>query len=138
MDRYLGYHRALRLAGVIPRENWLLEDRDKEGHFIPIALPEHLPQAFVCSCDEVAYNLAAALREAGKRVPEDTAVCGYDDFRFATLCQPPLTSYRVNVAQMAETAVGRLAARMRQEPSAPLTVWVTGQIVVRESSVIHP
>ncbi len=134
MDRYLGYQRALRLAGLTPRENWLLEDRDEEGNFIPLKLPEELPQAFLCSCDEVAYHLVETLRKAGKRVPEDVAVCGYDDFRFATLCQPPLTSYRVNVEQMAETAVNRISARLRQEQMEPLTFKVSGQMVVRESS----
>ena len=134
MDRYLGYQRALRLAGVTPREDWLLEDRDEEGRFLPLRLPENLPQAFLCSCDEVAYNLVETLRKAGKRVPEDVAVCGYDDFRFATLCQPPLTSYRVNVEQMAETAVNRISARLRQERTEPLTFKVSGHMVVRESS----
>lgn len=134
MDRYLGYQRALRLAGLTPREDWLLEDRGEDGRFIPLQLPKELPQAFLCSCDEVAYNLVEALRASGKRVPEDVAVCGYDDFRFATLCQPPLTSYRVNVEQMAETAVGRLAARIRQDQDAPLTFKISGQMVVRESS----
>lgn len=134
MDRYLGYQRALRLAGLTPREDWLLEDRDEEGRFIPLRLPEELPRAFLCSCDEVAYNLVESLRQMGKRVPEDVAVCGYDDFRFATLCQPPLTSYRVDVERMAETAVGRLASRLRQEPAEPLTLKVSGRMVVRESS----
>lgn len=134
MDRYLGYQRALRFAGLTPREDWLLEDRDEEGRFIPLKLPEELPQAFLCSCDEVAYNLVETLRQMGKRVPEDVAVCGYDDFRFATLCQPPLTSYRVNVEQMAETAVRRLASRLRLEEAEPLTVKVAGRMVVRESS----
>lgn len=134
MDRYLGYQRALRLAGLTPREDWLLEDRDEEGNFIPLKLPKELPQAFLCSCDEVAYHLVETLRKAGRRVPEDVAVCGYDDFRFATLCQPPLTSYRVNVEQMAETAVNRISARLRQEQTAPLTFKVSGQMVVRESS----
>lgn len=63
MDRYLGYQRALRLAGIVPREDWLLEDRNAEGVFLPVQLPEQMPQAFVCNCDEVAYNLVSALRE---------------------------------------------------------------------------
>ncbi|MCI8811196.1 MAG: LacI family transcriptional regulator [Oscillibacter sp.] len=136
MDRYLGYQRALRLAGLTPREEWLLEDRDEMGRFLPLTLPEELPEAFLCSCDEVAYNLVAVLRQMGKRVPEDVAVCGYDDFHFATLCQPSLTSYRVNVEQMAETAVSRIAARLRQEQAEPLTFKVSGRMVVRESSAV--
>ena len=138
MERYLGYQRALRLAGVVPREDWLLEDRDGDGRFLPLQLPRELPQAFLCSCDEVAYNLVEALRRAGKRVPEDVAVCGYDDFRYATLCQPPLTTYRVDVDLMARTAVSRLAARIRQEEPRTLRYTVPGSLIVRESSGPRP
>ncbi|MBD5150335.1 MAG: LacI family transcriptional regulator [Oscillibacter sp.] len=135
MDRYLGYQKALRLAGVTPREDWLLEDRDGDGRFIPIQLPGTLPEAFLCSCDEVAYNLVTALRQIGKRVPEDVAVCGYDDFRFATLCQPPLTTYRVNVEQMASAVVAWLARKIRQDdPVEPMMWTVPGRLVVREST----
>ena len=134
MERYLGYQRALRMAGIVPREDWLLEDRDGDGAFIPLALPEELPEAFLCSCDEVAYNLVENLRRMGLRVPEDVAVCGYDDFRFATLCQPNLTSYRVNVERMAEVAVNRLAQKIRQEQGDPIACTIPGSLVVREST----
>lgn len=134
MDRYLGYQRALRVAGVVPREDWLLEDRNRDGSFIPLTLPQQMPQAFVCNCDEVAYNLVALLREAGVRVPEEAAVCGYDDFRFATLCQPQLTTYRVDVELMAQTAVNRLSARIRREEGRTMRYTVPGRLVVRDSS----
>ncbi len=134
MDRYLGYQRALRRAGIVPREEWLLEDRDGEGRPIPLSLPEQLPQAFVCNCDEVAYHLVETLKQAGVRVPEEVAVCGYDDYRFATLCQPQLTTYRVDVELMARTAVSRLAAKIRQEESPSIRYTIPGRLVVRESS----
>ena len=134
MDRYLGYQRALREAGIVPREDWLLEDRNRDGSFIPLSLPQQMPQAFVCNCDEVAYNLVALLRESGVRVPEEAAVCGYDDFRFATLCQPQLTTYRVDVELMAQTAVNRLSARIRREEGRTMRYTIPGRLVVRESS----
>ncbi len=135
MDRYLGYQKALRLAGITPREEWLLEDRDEDGAFLPILLPQTLPDAFLCSCDEVAYNLVAALRLAGRQVPQDVAVCGYDDFRFAVLCQPPLTTYRVNVEQMAAAVVAWLSRKVRQEEVPEAMMWtVPGRLVVREST----
>lgn len=136
MDRYLGYQRALRMAGIVPREEWRLEDRDRAGKLTALRLPEKLPRAFVCSCDEVAYNLTAVLQKRGLRVPEDVAVCGYDDYRFATLCQPQLTSYRVDVETMAKAAVNRLAARLRQEEDSVMRYAVPGRIIVRESSAV--
>lgn len=138
MERYLGYQWALRMAGIVPKEEWLLEDRDEEGEFVPLQLPDKLPEAFLCSCDEVAYNLVATLHQAGFRVPEDVAVCGYDDFRFATLCQPALTTYQVGAEQMAAAAVTWMGRKLRREPPPDTTLWtIPGRLVVRESSGGH-
>ncbi len=134
MERYLGYQRALRGAGIVPKEEWLLADRDRDGRFIPIRLPEKLPQAFVCNCDEVAFHLIEELRQKGVRVPEDVAVCGYDDYRFATLSKPALTTYRVDVERMAAAAVGQLLRKLRQEHTEPLSCIVPGHLVIREST----
>lgn len=57
MDRYLGYCRALLQAGIEPRADWRLEDRDADGSWIPLSLPREMPDGFVCNCDEVAFNL---------------------------------------------------------------------------------
>ena len=48
-----------------------------------------------------------ALKERGIRVPEDIAICGFDDVPFARMASPPLTT----VAQPTEE-MGREAARM--------------------------
>ena len=88
----------------------------------------------MCNCDEVAYHLVEALQERGVRVPEDVAVCGYDDYRYATLSRPQLTTYRVDVEQMAETALEWLGQKLRGERVPPMSRTIPGQLVVRESS----
>ena len=93
-----------------------------------------MPEAFVCSCDEVAYNLVETLRRKGVRVPEDVAVAGYDDFRYSTICDPPLTSYRVDVEGMAAAAVDQMRRKMAHKTSIATTVTVPGALVVREST----
>ena len=93
-----------------------------------------MPQAFVCSCDEVAYNLVETLRRAGYRVPQDVAVAGYDDFRYSTICDPPLTSYRVDVDSMAAAAVDQMRRKMARQHSLAPTIMVPGALVVREST----
>ena len=134
MSRYLGYHKALQLAGIEPRTDWRLEDRDEDGNFITPVMPSEMPEAFVCNNDEVAMKLIEQLRERGCRVPEDVAVCGYDDSRFAQLSDPPLTTYRVDIGRMAKIAVDRLAERFSQPEYGPLIFTVPGQIVIRQSS----
>lgn len=134
MDRYLGYVKALLRAGLPIRDDWRLEDRDPSGKFIPLSLPQEMPDAFVCNCDEVAYNLVETLKRNGYRVPQDVAVTGYDDYRFSTICNPQLTSYRVDLDCMAKTVVAQLRRKMAHKPAIAPTVIVPGGFVRREST----
>ena len=112
MDRYLGYCRALLQAGIEPRADWRLEDRDADGSWIPLCLPKEMPDGFVCNCDEVAFNLVEKLKKEGYRIPEDIAVTGYDDHRFSTICTPP--------ADQLPGERGRDGQR-RRDPAGPQT-----------------
>lgn len=134
MDRYLGYVKALLRAGLPIRDDWRLEDRDDRGLFIPFTLPHEMPEAFVCNCDEVAYNLVETLKRNGYRVPQDVAVTGYDDYRYSTICSPQLTSYRVDLDGMAKTVVAQLRRKMAHKPAVAPTVIVPGGFVRREST----
>lgn len=133
MDRYLGYQAALYRAGIAARPDWRIEDRDENGRFVALRLPAEMPEAFLCSCDEVAYNLVEALVRAGYRVPEDVSVVGYDDYRFATLCTPALTTYRVNVEEMGAVAVAQLLRRIRRKSYIHGSILVRGGLIERES-----
>ncbi len=134
MDRYLGYCRALLMAGIEPRLDWRLEDRDSEGRLIQTKLPEDMPEAFVCNCDEVAFNFVELLHRNGYEVPRDVAVTGYDDYRFSTLCRPQLTSYRIDVDGMAGAVVSQLRRKLNgKQPLAPTTL-VPGAFVRRDST----
>ena len=113
MDRYLGYVKAMLRAGLPIRDDWRLEDRDDQGKFMPFSLPHEMPDAFVCNCDAVAYNLVETLKRNGYRVPQDVAVTGYDDYRYSTLCSPQLTSYRVDLDGMAKTVVAQLRRKIQ-------------------------
>ena len=134
MDRYLGYVKAMLRAGLPIRDDWRLEDRDDQGKFMPFSLPHEMPDAFVCNCDAVAYNLVETLKRNGYRVPQDVAVTGYDDYRYSTLCSPQLTSYRVDLDGMAKTAVAQLRRKMAHKPAIAPTVIVPGGFVRREST----
>ena len=70
------------------------------------------------------------LREVGKRVPEDVAVCGYDDIRTPTLSQPLPTTYRVNLDQMAKIAVWSIQQQLQQGRAEPVLLTVPGQLII--------
>ncbi len=133
MDRYLGYTKALLQAGIPQDPAWRIEDRGVDGRYIPLVLPEHMPTAFVCNCDEVAYNLVDILRRKGYRVPEDIAVTGYDDHQFAQICDPALTTYRVNVEDMGRMAAAQLIRKISGKRFTGGNTVVGGKLIKRKS-----
>jgi len=63
--------------------------------------------AIFCGSDQIARGVADHLREVGRRVPEDVALVGYDNWDvMADACRPPLTTIDPNLSE-----VGRVAAR---------------------------
>ena len=53
----------------------------------------------------MAAGALAALRRAGRRVPEDVAVGGFDDSQIAAATTPPLTTIRHPLEQVAAEMV---------------------------------
>lgn len=133
MDRYLGYVKALMREGIPLRPDWRLEDRDVNGRFIPVELPEQMPKAFVCNCDEVAYNLVEQLKRKGYRVPEDISVTGYDDHQFSQICDPPLTTYWVNIEDMGRMAAAQLIRKVKGKRFTGGNTVVGGRLILRDS-----
>lgn len=133
MDRYIGYTKALLQESIYPRKDWLLEDRDTNGRYIELILPSEMPEAFVCSSDEIAFHLIEQLTKAGYRVPEDISVTGYDDYRYAELCSPPLTTYRVNTRGMASATLSAMQSLMEHGSDFAYSVVVPGKDIIRKS-----
>src|SRR5690625_5049904 len=68
-DRFLGYYKSLLEHRIKLEEQFLINDRDDEGLYIDLELPENMPSAFVCNCDQVARNLIQKLNDMGYRMP---------------------------------------------------------------------
>ena len=133
----MGYCKALRRAGIPLRRDWVLEDRQGRTTFIPLSLPEDMPQAFVCNCDETALLLIDALTKAGYRVPEDIAVAGYDDYHQDRPGIPPLTTYRVDTRTMCRIAISQLNRQICGEESIVGNIVVNGRIILRRSTAVE-
>lgn len=78
--------------------------------------------AVLCCSDVLALLTIQALRAAGRRVPDDVAVVGYDDMPLAAYCDPPLTTVHQPVAQAGEALVEALLAQLRGERIGPRTL----------------
>lgn len=133
MDRYLGYYRAMMTNKLEIKPERLIDDRDASSNISELILPENIPEAFVCNCDEIAYMLITQLKSLGYNVPEDVSVVGFDDSRFATLCDPQLTTYHVNMEKMTEVVVSQLIAKIQGKSFVSGTITVKGNTVERQS-----
>jgi LacI family transcriptional regulator len=90
--------------------------------------------AIFCGNDQIARGVADAVREAGKRVPEDIALVGFDNWEvIAAACRPPLTTVDMNLRELGRAAGEQLLGAIDGRPSSGLRR-LPCSLVLRESS----
>ena len=82
--------------------------------------------------DDAAAGVLSALHRAGKRIPQDVKVTGFDDSPVAPYLLPPLTTVRAPIEQVGREAVSQLVRLVRGEPPQGLSLMRT-ELVIRES-----
>jgi DNA-binding LacI/PurR family transcriptional regulator len=123
-ERLAGFRAALAAHGVDEAPT-AEGDFTRAGGAVAMArlLADHpgFDGVFVAS-DLMAQGALRTLERAGLRVPVDVAVVGFDDSEAALACEPPLTTIRQPVEEMASAAARLLldlvAAREATPPSA--------------------
>jgi len=134
LDRYYGYCRAMREAGISVIPEQILPDRDAEGKiFISLENLKRMPTAFACNCDITAYTLMKQLQESGVSIPDDVSLVGFDDFIFSDLANPPITTYAVDINLMSKRSVRQLLCRMKYPDSPIRHIVVSGTMIERKS-----
>jgi len=91
-----------------------------------------LDAVFVAS-DLMAEGALRTLRQAGRRVPDDVAVIGFDDIELARFTEPPLTTVRQPIADIGRHLVRQLLRLAAGEEIEPYLILDT-ELVVRESA----
>lgn len=133
-DRYLGYLRAMLERGLTPEQRWQIPDRSKEGYAIDLKLPNELPTAFVCNCDETAFRLVKTLNAQGLKVPEDVSIASFDNDIYSEFCEPKLTTVAVNTEEIGKVAARRMVRYMENPTKRGGEVFrVPGKIIFRGS-----
>lgn len=92
------------------------------------------PDAVVCGNDLTAARLLQTLQSLGRRVPEDILLAGFDDVRYASLMNPPLTTIRQPCADIAQVAVRTLLERIRDRNLPPRQILLPTELVKRQST----
>jgi DNA-binding LacI/PurR family transcriptional regulator len=138
--RLHGYEEALADAGL-PQDPSLHGDavwfHRPDGYAAMRRLLIHRPDidGVFCFNDLLAIGALRALREGGRRVPEDVAIVGFDDVEECLYTSPPLTSVSPDKRAVAESAVELLVQRMEDTgPMQPREVFPPYRLVIREST----
>ncbi len=74
------------------------------------------------------------LERAGRRVPDDVAVVGFDDLPLALASHPPLSSVRQSLDVMGQELVHVLLQSIENRDSVARKVVLETQLIVRQSS----
>jgi LacI family transcriptional regulator len=91
-----------------------------------------------CGSDQVARGVIDGLRETGRRVPQDVAVVGFDNWEvMATGRRPLLTSVDPDLHTVGRVAAERLLAAIDGQPRPGLHL-VAPRLIVRESTAAIP
>jgi DNA-binding LacI/PurR family transcriptional regulator len=83
--------------------------------------------------DTMALGALRALREAGKRVPDEVAAVGFDDVPQAATADPPLTTIRQPIQQTGALAVDMLIDILENGADPPRRIILPTELVIRAS-----
>lgn len=136
-DRRIGWEAALRDASVAaPADLVAPADFTRAGgEAATRALLDRRPDVdglFVAS-DLMALGALDALRAAGRRVPDDVAVVGFDDSELARWSDPPLTTVRQPIEQLGGE-MARLLVEQLDDGAPPSGLVLNTELVVRRSA----
>ncbi|HET7516897.1 MAG TPA: LacI family DNA-binding transcriptional regulator [Actinomycetes bacterium] len=138
LDRLEGWRDGLAAAGLGGASD-LVEPGDftEEGGAAAMARLLERPgdpvDAVFAASDLMAAGALRALRAAGRRVPEDAAVVGFEDSAVARYAQPPLTTVRQPIEEMGRQATRLLLAQVAGEAGGMHLILDT-ELVVRSSA----
>lgn len=93
-----------------------------------------LLDGLVCCDDACALSALEKLVEAGKRVPEDVALIGFDDVPAAALSTPSLTTIRQPMQELGRSAATMLLRRMRDKTLPVMRETLAVELVIRQSA----
>jgi len=135
-ERVEGYRRALREAGITPREEYIRAGAYKEEFGYQavreLLMGKHPVEAVFAGNNVIAVGVIRAARELGVRVPEDLALVTFDDFDLASALFPFLT-----VAKQPAYTIGTLAVEMLLERIRGENIRERREVVLRPEIIIR-
>ncbi len=141
-ERLRGYERAHREARIEVDPALVTEGTFREtaglAHTRGLLALDDPPTAIFSVNNLTTIGVLRGLREAGRRIPADVSLVGFDDIPTAELLEPPLTVVRQPTYRMGAQAAELLIRRIREPESPVQEVLLTGSLIVRGSTGPRP
>jgi DNA-binding LacI/PurR family transcriptional regulator len=139
-DRLNGWRAALRAHGraepPVVEGDWSASSGYAAGR--ALASGSDVTAVFAAN-DDMAIGLIRALLEAGRRVPDDVSVVGFDDIPVAAYVTPPLTTVRQPFDAVAQEGLKLLVQALeRPDADPPTAVDPPVELIVRASAAPPP
>ncbi|MFE7325692.1 LacI family DNA-binding transcriptional regulator [Streptomyces sp. NPDC057565] len=133
-----GYRKAVASAGLDPDERLIAPaDFTEEGGARAmrdlLARRPDVDAVFAAS-DVMAAGARQVLREAGRRIPDDVALVGFDDSAVARHMDPALTSVRQPIEEMGREMTRVLLQEIAGEDLERPQIVLPTELIVRDSS----
>lgn len=139
-DRLRGYRRALEEHGIPVRNELIVSGRYEfedgvEGARSLLALPRRQRPTAIFACnDHMALGVLQFAGASGIKVPDELAVCGFDDIEFARFVWPGLTTVHQPIRTVARTAADLLIRQLEGEYLKGVSIRLPASVVEREST----
>ena len=135
LSRLEGFLKALDEAGISTDDTLQIyaDNTEEDGHRAVarfIASGVEFDAVFAVT-DLLAIGAVQALADAGRTVPEDVSVVGFDDLPRASYVTPPLTSVRQDTREAAEGLVRRIVGLIEGDDVE--SGQIQPKLIIRES-----
>lgn len=137
-NRYVGYIDALKEHGLTYRKNYVFHGNFDfaSGYALTQEILKTPVTAIVAGNDMMAYGAIKAIREAGKKVPQDISIIGYDDLIYSSMLDVPLTTIHQDMDAIA-SAIGNHIIRVLEENEEEIATSVISSYLVERDSVME-
>lgn len=137
-QRLVGYEQALEERGIpsdpalIRRSTSTIAGGERDAALL-LALPDP-PTALFATNNQMTIGALRAIQARGLRCPEDIALVGFDDFEWADVFRPRLTTVRQPVYELGRTVTRLLVRRIEGQRTNPgQEIILPPTLIVRES-----
>ncbi len=140
-DRLAGYHGALDAAGVAFDDELVRDGKFREADAYKAAMQllmlSDRPTAIFSANNLMVIGVMKAIRDMGLSCPEDVSVVCFDDFPWADVFRPQLTTVAQPVRAIGEQAAQLMLDRLAGKvDNGPRRLVLQGRLMVRNSC--HP